>query len=225
MLKKLFNKRKRQEPKRHNTSKITMDAASIAILTRHFSPLSCRAKSPSDLLDIVGFPHSIVFSPAFINSTPVKEAETEHVEPILTIRNNTTPQEILLLETSREDKTLVEEEKKSTSSMDQQLNKLKQRLIKFEQEREHWKLKLQAYMYREEQLRNIIHKNQERIKQLTADAVWSYPKSSYYTDHYADSAYYTDNSYYTDNTYYKDNSYYTDISTFQQPYYYYHHDR
>lgn len=201
MLKKLFYKRKRQETKRHNTSKITMDAASIAILTRHFSPLSCRAKSPSDLLDIVGYPHhSIVFSPVF-NSTPVIQEE-----PVLTIRNNTTPQEILLLETSREDKTLVED---ITSPTDQQLNLLKQRLLKFEQEREGWRQKILAYMQREEQLRKIIRENQARIKQLTTPSYARYIKP-YYTD---DTPYYADTIQYT--------PYYTDP---YQPYYYYHHD-
>lgn len=127
MFKKIFHpKRKRQEPSRRpNTNKITFDPASAAILNRHFSPLSSRAKSPSDVLDIVGFPliqnnneYSSFFSPSS-PETPFKATE-QVASPSqqryrLTIRNNMTPspvpkqqQSILLLETSREDKTLVE---------------------------------------------------------------------------------------------------------------------
>ncbi|KAI7893368.1 uncharacterized protein EV154DRAFT_501791 [Mucor mucedo] len=201
MLKKFFYKRKRQEPKRHNTSKITMDAASIAILTRHFSPLSCRAKSPSDLLDIVGYPHSIVFSPVFQSATPaaitapvaataaaagpITTAEESVRLPVavpkqvrLTVRNALTPQEVILLETSREDKTLVEER----DGMDEQLEALKQRLNQFEEEREGWRIKLRVYMQREEQLRKIIRENQARIKQLSNR--YGYMSKSYYPDSY-----------------------------------------
>lgn len=136
MFTKIFNqKRKRQEPGRHNTSKITMDPASTAILSRHFSPLSSRAKSPSDLLDIVGYPFITnkytQSSPELIlYSTPLQLTNNDNNQPQednttrqrLTIRNNTTPplqppdtnHDLLLLETSREDKTLVEEEKLGT---------------------------------------------------------------------------------------------------------------
>lgn len=146
MLKKIFNpKRKRQEPGRHNTSKITMDPVSTAILSRHFSPLSSRAKSPSDLLDIVGYPlMSNQFSRSspelILYSTPLQltvnnNEQSQQPEVVtnrrLTIRNNSTPSpipststtstttpsprtshDLQLLETSREDKTLVEEEKR-----------------------------------------------------------------------------------------------------------------
>jgi hypothetical protein len=116
MFKKVFQtKRKRQEPPgRHNTNKITFDPASAAILNRHFSPLSCRAKSPSDVLDIVGYPlsqtddYSLIFSP-LSPETPFK-AIPEQPSYRLTIRNNPTPNQ--LLETSREDKTLVGKTKK-----------------------------------------------------------------------------------------------------------------
>jgi hypothetical protein len=124
MFKKIFNpKRKRQEPPgRHNTNKITFDPASAAILNRHFSPLSSRAMSPSDVLDIVGYPliqnndYSSFLSP-LSPKTPFKAMQEVASPPQsyrLTIQNNTTPsplpnqQSILLLETSREDKTLVE---------------------------------------------------------------------------------------------------------------------
>ena len=129
MFKKIFNpKRKRQDPGRHNTSKITMDPASTAILSRHFSPLSSQAKSPSDILDIVGYPLSsnrfTQSSPELIlYSTPLQMDNSMNEPQVkytprrrLTIRNNTTPppqspnqHDILLAETSREDKTLVED--------------------------------------------------------------------------------------------------------------------
>ncbi len=138
MFNKIFNqKRKRQEPGRHNTSKITMDPASTAILSRHFSPLSSRAKSPSDLLDIVGYPfitskftqsspELILYStPLQTNNNNQNNEEVDNNRQRLTIRNNTTPSpmeslspdinhDLLLLETSREDKTLIEEEKLGT---------------------------------------------------------------------------------------------------------------
>lgn len=74
MLKKIFQnptKRKRQEVKqRHNTSKVTMDPVSTAILSRHFSPLSCKAVSPSDLIDIVGYPAPANNIKSFSQSSP-----------------------------------------------------------------------------------------------------------------------------------------------------------
>lgn len=214
MLKKFFYKRKRQEPKRHNASKITMDAASIAILTRHFSPLSCRAKSPSDLLDIVGYPHTLVFHTSLPPTiTPLVEptvsppspAEEEPVR--LTVRNRTmTPQALLLLETSREDKTLVEEDK-----MDAQLEALKQRLIQFEQEREGWKDKLRVYIQREEQLRKIIRENQAKIQQLS---------SGYHHARYSMKSYLNPDPYYYTSRYLpKDNYYTADQIAYHYPYY------
>lgn len=208
MLKKIFNpKRKRQEPGRHNTNKITLDPASAAILSRHFSPLSSRAKSPSDLLDIVGYPlatntanyHKFSqSSPAL--STPLNEQDENSItitspnvttaatatggntktpivtEPTyrLTIRNMTTPlststsspdlnRDQLLLETSREDKTLVEKE-----ALDHTLEvyRLQQKLLEFENERELWHQKLRGYIEREEQMRKIIKESQLQINQL-----------------------------------------------------------
>ncbi|KAL0144323.1 hypothetical protein V8B55DRAFT_1485549 [Mucor lusitanicus] len=208
MLKKIFNpKRKRQEPGRHNTNKITLDPASAAILSRHFSPLSSRAKSPSDLLDIVGYPlaantaHYHKFSQSSPDlSTPLNEQDENSKtitspnaitaataaggdtktptvsEPTyrLTIRNMTTPlststsspdltRDQLLLETSREDKTLVEKE-----ALDHTLEvyRLQQKLLEFENEREAWLQKLRGYIEREEQMRKIIKESQLQINQL-----------------------------------------------------------
>ncbi|KAG2234359.1 hypothetical protein INT48_007226, partial [Thamnidium elegans] len=159
MLKKIFSTKRKQDPGRHNTSKITMDPASTAILTRHFSPLSCRAKSPSDLLDIVGYPTTVLFSP-ILYPTPLQHEENQRQR--LTIRNNTTPNhDTLLLETSREDKTLVEEDLTT-----QEVIRLHQKLIEFEQERELWQEKLQGYIEREEHMRKIIQENQEQLNQL-----------------------------------------------------------
>lgn len=207
MLKKIFNpKRKRQEPGRHNTSKITMDPVSTAILSRHFSPLSSRAKSPSDLLDIVGYPFmSNQFSRSspelILYSTPLQltdnnneqsqqqqqyqQQQPEVTNRRLTIRNNSTPSpipsttpsprtshDLQLLETSREDKTLVEEEKRKEQEellLDEtkrEMYRLHKRLLDFERERKVWKQKLQEYIYREEQMRQIIHENQAQIHQL-----------------------------------------------------------
>ncbi|CAO3629709.1 unnamed protein product [Mucor hiemalis] len=199
MLKKIFNpKRKRQEPGRHNTSKITMDPVSTAILSRHFSPLSSRAKSPSDLLDIVGYPFmSNQFSRSspelILYSTPLQltdnneQREEEVTNRRLTIRNNSTPSpippshhttttttnhDLQLLETSREDKTLVEEEKRKEQEellLDEtkrEMYRLHNKLLDFEHERKVWKQKLQEYIHREEQMRQIIHENQAQIHQL-----------------------------------------------------------
>ncbi|KAI9348885.1 hypothetical protein BD770DRAFT_395172, partial [Pilaira anomala] len=154
MLTKLFSTKKKQDPGRHNLNKITMDAASVAILSRHFSPLSCRAKSPSDLLDIVGYPTTttVLFSPILyrtplgLDESQVQEEEEEEEEQEeelrLTIRNNTTPNhDRLLLETSREDKTLVEEDLTT-----QEVIRLHQKLIEFEKERERWQKRLQGYI-------------------------------------------------------------------------------
>lgn len=208
MLKKIFNpKRKRQEPGRHNTNKITLDPASAAILSRHFSPLSSRAKSPSDLLDIVGYPLATTttnyhkFSQSWPDlSTPLNEHDENSIiitspntattttiagesttaptatEPAyrLTIRNMTTPlstsssspdltRDQLLLETSREDKTLVEKD-----ALDHTLEvyHLQQKLLEFENEREAWHQKLRGYIEREEQMRKIIKESQLQINQL-----------------------------------------------------------
>lgn len=218
MLKKIFNpKRKRQEPGRHNTNKITLDPASAAILSRHFSPLSSRAKSPSDLLDIVGYPLAATTinyhkfsqsSPELV--TPLNEDDANSItittattapaiasEPTyrLTIRNMTTPlsssasspdltKDQLLLETSREDKTLVEKDF-GMKSLNLQLTKhlipppshiiidysmevhlLQQKLLEFENEREAWNQKLRGYIEREEQMRKIIQESQLQINQL-----------------------------------------------------------
>ncbi|CEP09264.1 hypothetical protein [Parasitella parasitica] len=195
MLKKIFNtKRKRQEPGRHNTNKITLDPASATILSRHFSPLSLRAKSPSDLLDIVGFPlaASNVNFQKFSQSSPDLTTSlndddgnsitttpavtiTASSEPTyrLTIRNMTTPlsssapaspdlTKDQLLETSREDKTLVERD--FDHSME--VYRLRQKLLEFENEREAWNYKLRGYIEREEQMRKIIQLNQLQINQL-----------------------------------------------------------
>ncbi|GAA5805042.1 hypothetical protein HPULCUR_010555 [Helicostylum pulchrum] len=166
MLKKIFSTKRKQDPGRHNTSKITMDPASAAILTRHFSPLSCRAKSPSDLLDIVGYPTTALFSPV-LYPTPFQHEENQRQR--LTIRNNTTPNhDTLLLETSREDKTLVEEQVQEVVEdlTTLEVIRLHQKLIEFEQERELWQEKLQGYIEREEHMRKIIQENQEQLNQL-----------------------------------------------------------
>ncbi|KAL9559544.1 hypothetical protein MBANPS3_000370 [Mucor bainieri] len=193
MLKKIFN------PKRK---------PSAAILSRHFSPLSSRAKSPSDLLDIVGYPLATTtanyhkFSQSSPDlSTPLNEQDENSITitspnvttsatiaaagdtkaPIvnqptyrLTIRNMTTPlststsspdltRDQLLLETSREDKTLVEKE-----ALDHTLEvyRLQQKLLEFENEREAWHQKLRGYIEREEQMRKIIKESQLQINQL-----------------------------------------------------------
>lgn len=137
MLKKLFNS-KRKHPEQ-GKPKITLDQASQNILSRHFSPLPSRAKSPSDVLDIVGYPliatatrtKSVTFKnqykPAFSQSSPELITPVEKPSYRLTIRNNISPspspppsedeeeeeldnEQVLLLEASREEKTLVEKE-------------------------------------------------------------------------------------------------------------------
>jgi len=69
----------------------------------------------------------------------------------------------LLLETSREDKTLVEKE-----ALDHTLEvyRLQQKLLEFENEREAWHQKLRGYIEREEQMRKIIKESQLQINQL-----------------------------------------------------------
>ncbi|KAI8972034.1 hypothetical protein BDF20DRAFT_716565 [Mycotypha africana] len=50
-------KRKSQDSTgRPHTNKINFDPVSVAILSRHFSPLPSRIKSPTDLLDVIGYP-------------------------------------------------------------------------------------------------------------------------------------------------------------------------
>lgn len=134
MFKKIFNpKRKHQE---QGKPKITLDQASQVILSRHFSPLPSRAKSPSDVLDIVGYPliatatttttrrksvtfKNTVYKPQFSQSSPELSTPAVVEKPYrLTIRNNISPtpppeldnDQVLLLEASREEKTLVEKE-------------------------------------------------------------------------------------------------------------------
>ncbi|KAI8086883.1 uncharacterized protein B0P05DRAFT_532762 [Gilbertella persicaria] len=201
MLKKIFSsKRKHQDSgTRHTMSRISMDPASAAILTRHFSPLSSRVKSPSDLLDIIGYPVTSVKnnSPSPSGQTQSKSEEKTSPQYRLIIRNNATPntpssasdsQSIVLLETSREDKTLVElgihttEQCTAELSLDNaELERLHQKILEFEHEREVWHQKFQDYAEREEQMKKIIQENQVQINQLRSNTNIPLRHNSYRT--------------------------------------------
>lgn len=161
MLKKIFSQKRKSRQdnvgNRHTTSRITLDPASAAILSKPFMPLDSRAMSPSDLLDSVGHPmivpnfrHSspdlsiysnnskvtlqepkkknklnsslkvrnLTESPPPLQSTttqkdqiPVSEQQQSSNFSKISVTPTKSSQSALLLETSREDKTLVEEEK------------------------------------------------------------------------------------------------------------------
>lgn len=78
MLKKLFqSKRRKQSNKQKDNPKVAMDPASLAILNRHFSPLSFQVKSPSSVLDIVGYPRLTVRNVVTPDQEPAQEQKHE----------------------------------------------------------------------------------------------------------------------------------------------------
>ncbi|KAG1054748.1 hypothetical protein G6F43_003248 [Rhizopus delemar] len=125
-----------------------MDQASLAILNRHFSPLSIRVKSPSDLLDAVGYPKLTIR-----NLVTPSSSSSSSPPP-----SSLPPQPARLVE-----KTLIEQQ---PLIHEEELYRLNKKLIEFEHERNIWQQKLNAYRLREERLRKMIEDNQAEINQL-----------------------------------------------------------
>lgn len=149
MFKKIFKcKKNKNKPTKKENTKITMDQASLAILNRHFSPLSIRVKSPSDLLDVVGYPKLTIR-----NLVTPSSSSSSSPPP-----SSLPPQPARLVE-----KTLIEQQ---PLIHEEELYRLNKKLIEFEHERNIWQQKLNAYRLREERLRKMIEDNQAEINQL-----------------------------------------------------------
>ncbi|KAI8382394.1 hypothetical protein BD560DRAFT_444302 [Blakeslea trispora] len=166
--------------------KFKVHSASAILLSRQFPPLHSRVDSPSDVLNIVGYPFTVKNKPVTPDHVILSNEKPEYQ---LAVRNIASPvtvylppiedqnqikvtavteadsQHALLLNTSREEKTLVE----IAIPGEPELDRLHQKILEFEHEREIWHQKLQGYIDREEQMKRVIHQNQIRIYQLQQD--------------------------------------------------------
>ncbi|KAI8380480.1 hypothetical protein EDC96DRAFT_491148 [Choanephora cucurbitarum] len=182
MFKKLFRFKRKQHDLavRSSAPKKSMDSASTAILSRQFPPLESRVDSPSDLLNVVGNPSTVKNEPVTSN-----DATQSNEKPLyqLAIRNIASPitieltpivtqneisvteadsQHAMNLDTSREDKTLIEKVMADRAEFE----RLKQQILEFEQEKQMWDEKFKLYEEQEKQLKSIIHKNNLQIEKL-----------------------------------------------------------
>ncbi|KAI8981079.1 hypothetical protein BDB01DRAFT_836429 [Pilobolus umbonatus] len=180
MIRSLFYNKKISADENKYTSKISLDPASEAILTKAFHPLRLRVKSPSELLDILGYPATSTTKSVISYSTSTADA-------IVPTANDRVSKWDGLMSSVRASKkgaipstrkpsvlttqsTLVDNRLKSTDppinpSIKEEIRLLNEKLMRMAEERDAWKETLNQYALSLDELRKRV--DQQRI-QLTS---------------------------------------------------------